>query len=233
MAIKNVEIKITNLDAANRLGAGNKIVPEHLAKEYERRGWARIVNAFPSANPEPTPKDIEEEATPDKKVVMPEEAMLTKGCYLGSDDVFKERFLEEGNGYGYKVSSMSPEDFSPGKLLLNGFVVYSSNINDFTKKQLTDIRAVLFQKRIPFVFRVDVLPDIGPEMGYDRPLRQSFILALFTSFKDESVMSEAIARYGELIGSDWMVEADAEPGEFWKLLSKQMNKFQKYVRELK
>jgi hypothetical protein len=230
MAIKKVEIKITSLEAANKLGAGNKLVPEHLAKEYERKGWAKIINAFPAANPEPTVKEIEEET---KKVYMPEEHMLTKGCYIGNDKEFEKTFLAEGTKFGYKVSTMEPNNFSSGKLVMNGFVVCSSDTAGFEKKQLMDLRAVLFQKRVPFVFRMDDIPDVGPEMAKDKYLRQSFILALFTVFKTGEIMDEIVARYGELIQADWLLETDATPGDFWKLLDKQMLKFQEYMREKK
>jgi hypothetical protein len=227
MSNKKVEVKIISLQAATSLGAGNKIIPLNLAQEYERRGWAKIVNEFPSANPAPTEKDFKEVVSDDDLNYMPEEGSLTTGCWIGEDEVFEKKFLKAGKNFGFKVSQMSPVNFEVGQVLLYGFVVFSSNVSEFTKKQLTEIKATLFQKRVPFIFRVDYLPT--PE--YDRWIRQSFILTLFSSFKNDHSMNEAIGRYGELIQEDWFLESDSTPEEFWKLTSVQLEKHAKLQRE--
>lgn len=207
-----VLIKYTNRNLANKYGTRPIKTSESFAKSLESKGWAIILNTPPQANPTLTKSEIEEikkKYEEDAVAFMQEDRFLTKISWIFGDFVdFNIRKI--GYKCGFRITQINPVSFTPGKLLLSDMVVVSSNLKGFTDLQMVQIKSVLFQKSVPFVFRIE-----NDNIFEDETMKHFIMSSKMNFFVNEYLFDKAVSELGELFADRWFIE-ESDGYKFWK-----------------
>lgn len=206
-----VLIKYTHRNLANKYGAKPIKVAPGLAEELKSKGWAIILNSPPQANPSPTEQEIDairKKYEEDAVAFMQEEKFLTKVSWLFTDFIdFNIRKI--GYKCGFKVIGVNPVSFTPGKLLMSDMVIVSSNLKGFSDIQMIQIKSVLFQKGIPFIYRVE------EDNIFDQENTKHFLISSkMNFFVNEYLFDRALSQLGEIFSDKWFIE-ESDGYKFW------------------
>lgn len=215
MSQEIVEIKYINRSLAQKLGAGPIKVNLAVAKSLQSKGFCLILNKPAQSNLTLSQKEldeIKERYEEDAVAYVQEEKHLTKISWLFSDFV-DLNIRKIGTQCGFKITPINSINFTPGKLLLSDLIIVSSNLTGFSDLQLVQLKSCLFQKQVPYLYRIDSKTDFKNET-----VLQFIMNAKKISFVHEVLFDECLEALGELIGNDWMIES-GNHYEFWRELN--------------
>jgi hypothetical protein len=210
---KKVLIKYTNSSLVAQHGARPIEVTKEMGERYEQRGWAKILNSFPQSQVDLDPIEIDElKAKYEKDSVKYnfEDKWLDKIGWVTSGQIPLSH-RKYGDGCGFIISQTSPINFSPGKLCLNDLIILSSNLSGFSDIQILKLSVVLYQRGIPFCFRVeDHLVRSEQVMHY-------LMRAKVVFCAHEDFVAEALDMLGEGVEDRLFIEST--DAEFWKKIN--------------
>lgn len=206
MADDQVEVKYIDQVLAAKNGIRPFKMGYSLAKQYEDKGWVKILSARPNSNPS-LPRE-------EPLVIMPEEKNLTKVAWVTAryiDAVIRK----VGENLGFKVEQLTPTSFTANHLLQSEIMVIESNIRGFTGNQLTDLRCIQFQKQIPFVFRV---------IDYDNSsyFRQCLAYSKLNTFTTQKLFNYTAELHEDAV-RDWLIEGKDNYYAFWRAIDNVLN----------
>lgn len=209
-----VEIKYIESSLAARYGTGKKTVKRGLAEHLESKGWAKIISGPPVANPSPTSNELDEikkKYEEDTVAYMLEEKLLTKVAWVCGDFINVD-IRRIGEKCGFKITIVNPSNLTPGKLLLSDVIIVSSKLKGFSEIQLIQIRSIIFQKNVPYVFKAD------GEFTFNEMNKHLIMDAKLNVFNNNVVFENAVEEMGEIFSDRWFIET-GDGYRFWKQIS--------------
>jgi hypothetical protein len=212
MAEEKVLVKYIDSALAAQNGSQSFRMGLHLARQWEDKGWIRILDKIARANPSvPIDKD-EVRNTP--LIKMLEEENLTKIAWVTSDYI-DAAVRKVGAQCGFQVEHFSASVFSSGLLMKTKLMIVESNMKGFTPGQLENLRCIQFQKGIPFIFRI---------VGYDGSefFQQGLIHSRLNVFASAQLFEYACDLHENLI-EPWFIESKSDHFAFWRAIEGALN----------
>lgn len=213
MAEDKVLIKYTNAALVNKFSSKPIPTNKSHAESMQAKGWAVIISA-----PVPHPTLLQEELDEIKKkyetdVVLytSEEKFLTKITWITCNFVDLD-IRKAGVSCGFRTTLVGPSNLTAGKLIMSDLVILNSNLTGFNDVQIVQIKSVLFQKSVPYVYLIE--NDV-----FDTERGIHFLMdSKLNIFKNEEIFDIAIEKMGELISENWLI-MDGDNYTFWKKLN--------------
>jgi hypothetical protein len=210
--MEEVEIVFEGQGLRAKFGAKPRKVTLEVAEQYERKGWAKIIRSVPIANPAPNLDEmygVNKET--DRVSFMPEDKLIDLISWIANSNIPRlyERQAEE---IGINLRVELPGNLNIGGIVMSKLIVVSSDMSRFTEDEKRRVRVVLFQKRIPYIYRIETACDSSDLKN----LRQIIVDAKKIFFADKNLISSYTEDLGDLI-SDWYVEKG--PTGFWRTIN--------------
>lgn len=214
--MEEVDIVFESRELRSKFGVKPRRVTLEVARSYERKGWAKIVSSLPFANPAPTLNELygvtvareEKEIPKDVVPFMPEEKLVDSVRWISSARIPKTLIKLAGDA-GFDFKLVRSETFSVGILVLSKLIILSSDLSSFSEDKKRHIRALLFQKRIPYIYRIeDSFLDVDLDWS-----RQAILGAKSVFFASKAVYYTYEEAFGDDL-EDYFIEKSTVG--FWR-----------------
>jgi len=159
----------------SQYGAGIKTVKQSFAERCVSAGKARYASNQPKTNPDIQLTNEEKEELRNKYVknsFMREEAYEDDVCWITGSQLPQE-IQKAAHEQGFNIKLLSPGSFSMGEILRSPFIILSSNLDQFAQIQLAHLKVLLFQKSIPYIFRVESVASLNEKKWFQHCMNRS------------------------------------------------------------
>jgi|GEM_PF-4959616 len=206
MADEQVEVRYIDQALAAKNGVAKFKMGLGMAKEYEGKGWVKILSTLPKSNPSLPPEP--------KPITMPEERSYTNIVWVTARYI-DATIKKVGENLGFKVDQCTPTNFTANRLLASQVIIIESNIRGFNGNQLADLRCIQFQKQIPYVFRV---------IDYDNSqyFRQCLLFSKLNIFTTQKLFHYTSEMYEDAV-RNWFIEGKDSYYAFWRAIDGILN----------
>lgn len=210
MRERRVNIVFINSAYAAREGYMKKDVPLSYAMRMADLGVARIIEPVSTANVGGKAVKPERNLVEDYIYGVDDiQDDLTKISYIGRG--LSENIEKVGLACGYKVWNVSPRNYCIDSLILSRGIILSSDIGGFESSERNQIKAMLFQKSKPFVFRA---VDLGRNLNW---VRHCFERSVLNLFANEEVFDAYIEVFEDSIENYYIEDTD-NYYETWRMI---------------
>lgn len=203
-----------------KYGARPIRVSRDMGNRMASKGWAKIVGGL-QANPDLTEKEMEEEEQRKNEVNfhLETEKFMEKISWI-TGGYLNRQLSDTAMKFGFKINICSPGYFSVGQLLLSDLIILDNNLEAFSYANLVDIKAVLFQKRKPYVFRICKRSD---EIQWQK---QAMMHSRLNIFETEELFNDYLDFCEESLDDRWLVveKLNNYYVEFWQYVDKILKK---------
>jgi hypothetical protein len=203
---KKIRIKYKRQDLVAHNGAGIHEVSPDAARQMDKDGWIILLDPLP-------PQEAKE------KKIKEDPLQTLEGISWICSTFVDYSLRKSAESLGFRIDTFSPGSFSPSLLMKTSLIIIESSLRGFSDNQITQIKGLLFLRKIPFIYRIidDKRGDFFEQCVFNSKMITFVDQKLMDYYLDED---NEDSPYAKVIDEKWLLEDKTDYNSFWREIDK-------------